>query len=97
MCEDFCRDQSLILYSNYHSVLPDQMQHSRVSDIALQLAQTCLFIYLTFTMLWANSADGKLIYFYTDKIGFLSRQSAWTVQSYFLGKIRKIFQNDVCC
>ena len=54
-------------------------------------------------MLGANSADDRLIFFlFFLKIGFdtsckLSlRQFAWSVKSYFLGKIRKIVLNVVC-
>ena len=49
-----------------------------------------LTVNLTLIMLWANSADQQ-----TDDI-FLRRQFAWSVKPYFLGKIRKIFQNVVC-
>ena len=59
---------------------------------------------LTFTILWAFSADDKLmilfLFFPENRIWhfmqIVRRQFAWNVKSCFLGKIRKIFQN-VCC
>ena len=54
---------------------------------------------LTFPMLWANSADDKLIFFFfhfprkqdltLHANCFLRRQFAWSVRPYFMGKIRK--------
>ena len=56
-------------------------------------------------MLWANSADDKLIvlfflFFVENRMTphancLLKRQFAWSVKYYFLGKIRKIFQNVI--
>ena len=50
------------------------------------------------TMLWANSSDDKMktfyLFFLENRI--LRRQFAWSVRYYFLGKIRRIFQNVVC-
>ena len=61
---------------------------------------------LTFTTLWAFSADDKMMLFFLffprkQDLTFHAnclrrRQFAWNVKSCFLGKIRKIFQNVVC-
>ena len=57
-------------------------------------------------MLWANSVDDKFIIFLccSQKIGFyiscklfpVRRYFAQNVKSYFLGKVREIFQKAVC-
>ena len=63
--------------------------------------------FFTLTMLWANSADDKLMMFFlffprkedlTLHANCLPRrQFAWNVKSYFQGKIIKVFKNVVVC
>ena len=60
---------------------------------------------LTLTMLQANSAD-ETNWIYIDKTNWryiyifffwkIGSDTKWSVKSYFLGEIRKIFQNVVC-
>ena len=56
---------------------------------------------LTFTTLWANSAENKLVIFFLffsrkQDLTFHTNCLLWNVKTYFLGKIRKMFQNIIC-